>query len=483
MKPTASLPAAIFNGAPRAHLCGIAGAGMQSLACVLLERGWNLTGSDLAPEAAAWLREAGVRVYKGHAAAHVSQATDLVIYSDAVPPTAAERKRATTLRIPELSYPAMLGRLMNDRIGMAVAGTHGKSTTTAMTAAILVEAGLDPTVVMGASPLGVEPAGRAGGGQLVLVEACEYRANFLNLAPHLVAVLGIEADHFDYFRSLDDVEAAFRQFVETVPGEGAVIANGDCPATSRVVRDLPCRVETFGQAAGCDWRATARSAKGGHYSFDLRRGEQNLGPVTLAVPGKHQVANALAAAALAAAAGVPAEAIAPALAKFRGLRRRMEVVGCWQGIVLVDDYAHHPTEISAALATVRQMYPRRRLWCVFQPHQASRTKHLLDEFAASLHNADHAAVAEIYRAREGAAAPGDVTAADLAERVRQHARLRPGVSVLPVDVLPVHDCDEILEQIAAAVMPGDVVITLGAGDIRKVTDGLAGRLGRHRAAG
>ena len=152
---------------------------MQSLACVLLQRGWSLTGSDLAPDAVGWLREAGVRIYEGHAAAHLSEATDVLIYSAAVPNTAAERRRAAALGVPELSYPAMLGRLMNGRIGMAVAGTHGKSTTTAMAAEILIAAGLDPTVVMGATPLGVEPAGRSGAGELVLVEACEYRANFL----------------------------------------------------------------------------------------------------------------------------------------------------------------------------------------------------------------------------------------------------------------------------------------------------------------
>ena len=294
-----------------------------------------------------------------------------------------------------------------------------------------------------------------------------------NLTPHLVAVLGIEADHFDYYRSLDEVVAAFERFVRSVPGEGVVLARGDCPLTRRIVRGLSCRVETFGYAASCQWCAARLVSKGGYYSFDLRHGRQTLGRITLAVPGRHQVENALAAAVLASSAGVCPEVIATALAHFRGLRRRLEVVGCWQGIALVDDYAHHPTEVAAALAAVREMYPRRRLWCVFEPHQASRTKHLLDEFAASLHNADHTAVAEIYRAREPAAVPGDITAADLAAKVCQQGG----------NVLPVHRTDEILDYLAAAVMPGDVVVTLGAGDIRKVCDGLAGRLGRHRAAG
>lgn len=461
------------DGKGRGHLIGIAGAGMQALSEVLLGRGWRLTGSDLAPDQATWLSAAGVRVFCGHDADHVPRDADVVVYSQAVPPDNPERRRAAELGLAERSYPQMLAALSGDGRGLAVAGTHGKSTVAAMAAEILVQAGLDPTVIAGGTALGRKSGGRAGRSDLVLVEACEYRAGFLGLSPQIAAVLGIEPDHFDCYRSRAELETAFAQFVRRVPNHGLVLAFAGCPATLRAIRNIRCRAETFGLDAGADWRAGGVRGCRGRYTFQILHRGRRFGEVELRVPGRHHVSNALAAAAMASQYGASTSDVRLALGRFAGLRRRLEIVGDCRGVVLLDDYAHHPTQVAATLATVREQYPGRRLWCIFQPHQASRTRHLLDEFAASLQNADRIVIAEIFRAREASDRPAEVTAADLAERVRARGACAWNVP----------GTQDILEQVHWASAPGDVVITLGAGDIRKVCDGLAERFRTHRAAG
>lgn len=457
----------------RAHFIGIAGAGMQALAEVMLGQGWRLTGSDLAPQDLGWLSAAGVPVYAGHCEEHLPANADLVVYSEAVGPENAERRRAAQRGLRQLSYPAMLGELMAGRTGLAVAGTHGKSTTTALAGEILREANLGPTVVGGAAPLGRNTGGCCGRGRHVLVEACEYRSNFLHLAPQAAVLLGIEHDHFDCFDSLAKVEQAFLQFTQRVSADGLILAHTGCPAALRVAQQSDRSVVTFGLGPDADWRAVELRSFRGRYAFWIERRGRRVAEVKLAIPGVHNVVNALAAAALAGEMGATAGAIERGLMRLAGLRRRLETRGRWSEIVLLDDYAHHPTEVAASLRAVRERLPGRRVWCVFQPHQASRTRALLDEFAASLHNADRVAVAEIYRAREAPGEYGDVTAAELAERVRRRGR----------PTLDVHGAEQIVERVHAALAPGDVLITMGAGDIRKVGDAFVGRLRTYRAAG
>ena len=446
---------------------------MRSLAEVLLGWGWRLSGSDLLVQAVGHLTAAGVDVRLGHASENVPTGTELVVCSDAVGADNPERRRALGLGIPVLSYFEMLGRLMSDRFGLAVAGTHGKSTTTAMLAELLAGAGLDPMVVYGAAPLGRHGGGRPGRGELMLVEACEYRANFLQLPARHVAILGIEPDHFDCYDSLEDLERAFARFVGAVPADGLVLARAGCRATERVVAGLPCQVETFGLDAKADWSARQLGSRRGRYDFAVVRHGSHWVDVRLRVPGTHNVVNALAAAALASHHGVRPDQIARTLGEFRGIARRLELVGSWRGVVVVDDYAHHPTEVSAALRTVRRMYPGRRVWAVFQPHQASRTERLLDELAASLQNAEKVVVSEVFRAREPAPTSGEVTAADLARRVR----------ALGTDVAEVHADDQIVPLLERHLRPGDVLVIMGAGDIGKLRDALSDRLREDRAAG
>jgi UDP-N-acetylmuramate--alanine ligase len=428
---------------------------MTSLARVLLDRGWRLSGSDVHLEPVRSFSEEGVCLHEGHAAQHLPDALDLVIRSDAVPDDNPELVEAARRGIPVVSYFEMLGRLMENSRGLAVAGTHGKSTTTAMAAEILVCAGLDPTVVCGATPLGRTSGGRAGDSNLMLVEACEYRAHFLHLRPEMAVIHDIEPDHFDYYDSLDQIEAAFGQFVARVPSQGRVLVRQECAAARRAVAAAGCRVETFGLTPRADWSAQPLGQNQGRYRFEISHRGRRRAEVSLQVPGEHNMVNALAAAAISYYQGVPPATIAQALGRFRGLKRRLQQVGTFRGVELLDDYAHHPTEVKATLAAIRQMYLGRRVWCVFQPHQASRTARLLDEFAASLENTDKVLVAEIYRAREPAAGPGDVTAADLARAVRSHGMAVP----------PVHDLDSIARLLLAELAVGDVLVTIGAGDI------------------
>jgi UDP-N-acetylmuramate--alanine ligase len=446
---------------------------MRSLAEVLLGWGWRISGSDLSPEPVQFSAQAGVRLYRGHAAAHLARQTDLVIHSDAVPADNPELVQAGELGIPAQSYFQTLGQIMRDRQGIAVAGTHGKSTTAAMLASLLIEAGRDPTVVFGAAPLGKQGGGRAGRGRLLLVEACEYRANFLHLTPQQAVILGIEPDHFDCYPSPQQLHDAFARFAQRIPSRGLLLTRHDCRVARKTAAQAGCRTESFGFQAGADWAALNLDSQRGRYAFDLVHRGRKLARVRLRVPGRHNVANALAAAALAWENGIGPEPIVSGLESFAGLRRRLEWRGCWGGVTLLDDYAHHPTEVSATLRTVREMYPGRRIWCVFQPHQASRTAHLLDELAASLENADRVFVAEIFRAREPSPRPGEVTAADLAQRIRL-----PGS-----EVAGVHDTDLIFRLLGTRLAPGDVLITMGAGDIGKLSNAFLDRFRQDRAAG
>jgi UDP-N-acetylmuramate--alanine ligase len=462
---------------------------MRALADVLLGWGWRLSGSDLVIDPVRHLAGCGVLLHQGHAAAHLPPCADLLVYSDAVPPDNPERRRAAELGIPCCSYFEMLGRLVSGRHILAIAGTHGKSTCTAMAGEVFVRAGRDPTVFCGATPLGRSSGGRAGRNGLVLVEACEYRGNFLHLRPRHAVILGIEPDHFDCYGSPEQLEEGFARFAGLLPADGLLLVRHDCPTSQRIAARLACRVETFGIDSRADWSARRLCVRRGRYRFEIHHAGRDLCQVSLRLPGRHNVLGALAAAALARENGVSADRIALALGGFRGLHRRLEFLGTWRGVLLVDDYAHHPTEVAATLGTLRQMFPGRRLWCVFQPHQVSRTQRLLDELAESLQNADRVLVAEIFRAREGPPRDGEVTAADLSRRVRQIATALPdqpsvGARRGPPPVVPeAHAAQQILQLLQTRLAPGDVLVTMGAGDIRRICDGLIDRFREDRSAG
>jgi len=360
-----------------------------------------------------------------------------------------------------------------------------------MAARILTDAGLDPTVLCGASELVGPKGGLSGNGELMLVEACEYRRNFLHLRPRLAAILGIEADHFDCYDTLDELENAFRLFAASLPTDGVLLARHDCQITQRVASQAACKVETFGfesetyrreQREGRDggevdtnpdWMARLITSRQGRCQFGITYRGDRFCEISLKMPGRHNALNALAAAGLAFHQGVDAQRIATSLCEFPGLDRRLESLGTWRGVTILDDYAHHPTEVSVTLRTIRQMYPQRRLYCVFQPHQASRTARLLDELAQSLENVDCLAVADIFRAREGPPLPGEVTAADLAAAVRLRGTC----------VSNSRSINDIHKELINNLQPGDVLVTIGAGDIRRIADGYIHWIRENRAAG
>jgi UDP-N-acetylmuramate--alanine ligase len=460
-----------------AHLLGICGNGMRALANVLSGWGWSVSGSDLS--------------LQGHAAENLPADSDVVIFSDAIPPENPEICRARELGIPRLSYFQALGKITSgidfqpvENIGqvgnpsyvtLAVAGTHGKSTTTAMIAHLLSEAEWNPTVFCGAAPLGKNSGGRAGRKDLFVVEACEYRKNFLHLHPRAAVISGIEPDHFDCYEQISDLEEAFRQFAESLPAEGLLLYREDCLSTRKIIQNAACRKKSFGFSANADWSVRILSQTKGYYRISIFHRGEFLLDVQLPVPGRYNVGNALAAAAICKENGVSAEHIRHGLETFPPLKCRFEMIpeidlpsltnnrqaGSFSYIM---DYAHHPTEVMAVLQTAREVFPQRRIWCIFQPHQASRTARLLDELAFSLQNADKIIVAEIFRAREGFPKPGEVTADDLSRRTGEIAK----AGKAGTEVLPFHQKDDIIKALATQVKDGDVIITLGAGDIHTV---------------
>ena len=450
---------------------------MRSLARILRDIGWQVSGSDMAPDAASMLERIGVQFCLGHAAENISPDLDLVVFSDAIEPENVELQRAGEWGIPTLRYFQALGALASSRETIAVAGTHGKSTVAAMAGAILVGAGADPTLAYGAEPLpqgpSRQPVSRAGRGRLMLVEACEYRSNFLHFHPQLAVLLGIEPDHFDCYPTIDQLEHAFSLFAGAVNEGGRLLVRHECARSCRVAEATACRCETFGLAGDAHWQAVDLRQDRGYYSFTVRYAGQELCRIDLRVLGAHQVVNALAAAAIGMRHGVAPERVATELSHFRGLQRRMEPVVRESEITWIDDYAHHPTEVAAALAAVREAHPNQRVCCVFQPHQASRTERLLDETAISLQNADSVLITEIFRAREPAPCPGEVAAVDLADAVRRHGQIVP----------PVHSFAACGEQLAEQMRPGHVLVTLGAGNLRKIGHEFFDRLREGRAAG
>ncbi len=461
-----------------AHLVGVCGSGMKALAELLASSGWAVSGSDHnASEATvAALAHRGLRIHPGHQGRFLADQTDVLVYSPAVGPENAERRQARRRGIPQLSYSQMLGALMRNRTGVCLAGTHGKSTTTAMTGCILTAAGLAAAVVIGAEVREIGISGWAGSGEHFVVESCEFQRSFLDLSPTYAAILGIEADHFDCYPHFDETIAAFAEFAHRVPGSGRLLISAGCEASKAACVAAGAPLETFSvESPGVefpgDWHAADLRSTVEGTRFRVFRQGNFFAEISLRIPGVHNVANALAAAAVSHAAGAEPAVIREALREFPGICRRFEPVGSWRGVTLIDDYAHHPTAVTATLRTARERFPDRRLWCVFQPHQVSRTKALMAEFAASLTGADQLLLAPVFAAREDVHDEPAAVSQDLAGRVAAE-----GGRARFVDSL-----DRALATLEDELEPGDVLITMGAGDIGKVHHALTRELQRHHA--
>jgi UDP-N-acetylmuramate--alanine ligase len=456
------------------HLIGIGGSGMAGLAAILLRIGARVSGTDQNRSAATErLAQLGARVrYDQADAAMINADTELVLASAAIAPDHPELKLAGAHNVRVLKYAQMLGVLMEHFEGVAVSGTHGKSTSTAWLAYTMRRADLDPNFVIGAESAQLGGGSGVGSGRHFLVEACEYDRSFLNLRPTRAVILNIDEDHLDCYRDLAAIEEAFTTFATQIRPGGLAVLNAADPACRRVRDACTCRVETFGENPDADWQATDLRLVDGRYAFDLRHRGESLGPVHLGLSGRHNVMNALAVAALATDCGVGPDALRAGLQTFRGAKRRLEVHLEQDGVIIADDYAHHPAEIRATLAAARERFQPKRLWVVFQPHQHSRTRFLLNDFAQSFAMADRVLVPDIYFVRDSERDRQAVSADDLVSAI---AARGGNAEYTP-------DFDDLTDRIAADLQPGDVVLTMGAGNIWKVADALVRRVRRNLPA-
>jgi UDP-N-acetylmuramate--alanine ligase len=438
----------------RVHFVGIGGAGLSAIARVLMEQGAEVSGSDLvlSPVAEALARD-GARVSAGHQAENVNGA-EWIVVSSAVPASNIELQAAQAASIPILKRPELLGLMMNGQLGVAVAGTKGKTTTTAMIVSILLAAGRDPTFVVGGVIAGLETNAHAGKDAVFVIEADEYDRTFLSLHPRVAVVTNVEHDHPDCYPTFADFQVAFGEFAASVPDEGLLAVCWDDSVARGIGerrRAAGAAVTFFGLEEGAEWKAEeVRPNFAGGVDFLATREREVLGLVRLRLPGAHNASNAVAALAVTGFLGVPLQVARSALTEFRGVGRRFEVKGEADGVVVVDDYAHHPTAIRATLLAAQQRFPGRRLWAVWQPHTYSRTKALLEDFAHSFDVASHVVVLPIYAARE-ADTLGISSASAVA--AMQHPDVRCAGSL-----------DEALVWLGTEVRSGDVVLTLSAGD-------------------
>ena len=447
------------------HFTGIGGIGMSGIAEVLLNLGYGISGSDLKlSPITERLESMGARVYEGHTAANVTGARALVV-SSAVDEQNPEVQEARRLQIPVIPRGELLAELMRLKYGIAVAGSHGKTTTTSMIAAILNCAGLDPSVMVGgrSAILGGSNA-RVGKSEFLVVESDESDGSFLKLAPIIAVVTNIDREHLDHYPSLDAIRAAFIEFSNKVPFYGATIVCLDDPNVQGILPEIKRRTITYGTTSQADIEAT--DIRCGHFSSDfcLHRRTADFGRFHLSVPGQHNVLNAIAAAGVALELEVKPDIIREALADFSGVDRRFQIRGKERGITVVDDYGHHPTEIRATLDAA-QLCGFRHIHVLFQPHRYTRTFHLMDEFARAFHPADSVFVTEIYAASE---APMEgVTAEALVERMRQFGHRH-------AEFVGSLDCG--VQALLRSAEEGDLVLTLGAGNIWQAGDKLLSKL-------
>ncbi|MDR1395842.1 MAG: UDP-N-acetylmuramate--L-alanine ligase [Deltaproteobacteria bacterium] len=436
------------------HFVGIGGIGMSGLAEVLLNLGHRISGSDLqiGPQAAR-LAAMGASVRQGHAAANIGGA-EAVVVSSAVPPDNPEVAEAGRLGIPVIPRAEMLAELMRLKSSVAVAGSHGKTSTCSLLGMVLTEGGLDPTLVIGGKINNLGLNARLGQGEFLVAEADESDGSFLLLNPTLTVVTNIDQEHMNYYRDMAHLEDTFLEFMNRVPFYGASIVCLDDPRVQSLVPRIRKRYITYGLSAAAE--VTARDIRPGPWgsSFNLCFRQKDLGPVQLGLPGRHNVLNALAASACGLELGLEPEVIAAGIASLKGVGRRLEKKGEIGGVAVLDDYGHHPTEIRATLAALAECYPDRRKVVLFQPHRYSRTRDLFDEFLRSFNQADRLFLADIYAA--GEAAEADLHSRRLADGIRRHGH-RGAEYAGPVGEMPA--------RVLAALEPGDVVLTLGAGNI------------------
>ena len=442
----------------RIHFIGIGGISMSGLAEILMSKGYILTGSDMKASALTEkLERSGIKVTIGHNAKN-ALGSDLVVYTAAIRETNPELAGAREAGIPCIDRATLLGELMREYPrSIAVSGTHGKTTTTSMVSLIMLEAGLDPTIHIGGELEAIGGTTRIGGGKYFIAEACEYTGSFLKFHPYLAILLNMEFDHADYFRDMGHIKETFTRFAGLVPEDGYIVACADDAGVMSVLDTVSCNKITYGiNAAGCTWSASDITYDDlGCAVYKLMYNNEAVGEIKLGVPGVQNVSNSIAAIAACSIMGCGIDAAREALRKFTGTHRRFEFKGNAGGIKVIDDYAHHPTEVRVTLRAARNC-GQTRVICVFQPHTYTRTRFLMDDFAIAFDDADMVLLADIYAAREPDT--GEVHSGMLADRINRQGK----------KAVYMKSFDAIVEYLDRNARPGDLIITMGAGDIYKV---------------
>ena len=454
-----------FKKPVHVHFIGIGGISMSGLAEILLKEGFTISGSDNKESALTdHLEGLGATVFYGQKASNIIDGIDVVVYTAAIHEDNEEYQAAVQKGLPMLTRAELLGQLMkNYETPVAISGTHGKTTTTSMLSHILLEGELDPTISVGGILKAIGGNIRVGNSGVFVTEACEYTNSFLDFFPKIGVILNIEEDHLDFFKDLADIRHSFRRFAELLPEDGVLVINGDIENLDELTEGLPCEVVRFGMDSSKDYSATnILHDKLGDASFDLVKNGEFIDRVSLSVNGDHNVQNALAAIAVADKMGVPMDVIKRGLKGFSGTDRRFELKGQLNGITIVDDYAHHPTEIKATLKAAKH-YPHKEIWCIFQPHTYSRTKSLFDEFVEALTLTDHVILADIYAARETDTL--GISSKDVADALKEKG----------CDAYYFPSFEEIEDFCMERCQKGDLLITMGAGDVVNIGEELLKR--------
>lgn len=454
-----------FNHPISVYFIGIGGISMSGLAEVLLSRGFTVSGSDRTrSHLTELLEQKGAVIHYGQRAENITPDLDLVVYTAAISKDNPEWVAMEQLQIPALSRAQLLGEIMrNYELPIAISGTHGKTTTTSMVSEILLHADTDPTLSIGGILRSIDGNIRVGNSEYFVTEACEYTNSFLEFNPKISIILNIEEDHLDFFKDLKEIRDSFHRFACLLPADGKLIINQEIERIEEITAGIACPYITYGFSPDCDYYATDIVYNElGYPSFVLHSKDQADSIVTLSVPGRHNVSNAMSAIAFSDSVGIDRDTSIAALHHFNGTERRFEKKGEVAGITIIDDYAHHPTEIEATLQAAAN-YPHKTLWCVFQPHTYTRTKAFLPEFAKVLSMADRVVLADIYAAREKDTL--GISSMDLCEAIRKEGTT--------CDYFP--SFDEIENFLLENCSQGDLLITMGAGDIVKVGERLLGK--------
>jgi UDP-N-acetylmuramate--alanine ligase len=456
-------PQPIALAGKRLHFVGIGGCGMSGLARLAGRYGAICSGSDRSPSATVTaLRESGIDVTLEQTADSVPNEVDIMVISAAIGAEHPEVVEATRRGIAVMKYARLLGELMIGRTGVAIAGTHGKSTTTSLLSHVLIQTKLDPSFIVGATCKQIGGGYRVGESNLLVAEACEYDRSFHNFHPTHAVILNVEEDHLDLYAGIDEIVESFAQFASRLPRKGSLLINHEMPHRLAITAGLPCRVETIGFAPQADWRIEVSDAGAGPALVTLHHEDQAVAQWPSPMPGEHMAYNAAAAAVTARRLGAAWPAIADAIADFQGLDRRMQKLGTRDvedgAITVVDDYGHHPTEIDTTLRALSRHYRPDRLICVFQPHQHSRTRFFMDQFAASFSEADIVIVPHIYFVRDSEQERQAVKAGDLVDRLRSRG----------IQAMHLYPFDAIVEHLELITRAGDLVVTMGAGDVWQI---------------